>query len=292
MATWILCFKDIFATGGEDTGGCPLALFKCEREREKPLFQTVDGKLCENMGPVWHYGYRPPQLAICQIYGGKILHFFLFRGRHGKLMLRCQICIHAFLKMPKKKTERSTTLGGEERGPVWQPHQRAALFWSHTALLLSGGWLITLTLNCGGVDLCVTQLLLVCFEMSEFEVNHEMRQHWRYCNEETPWQLRGQIRGKVSVCRAWNALPNNVEHKLKLSSRLPAWQQPHSLFLINYSWCKPVNFSISLCIVSFFRRGGGGDWIQWHSFSFECFQKSAQSFFTKARFKSICLPFH
>ena len=24
----------------------------------------------------------------------------------------------------------------------------------------------------------------------------------------------GQIRGQVSVCRAWNALPNNVEHKV------------------------------------------------------------------------------
>ena len=27
--------------------------------------------------------------------------------------------------------------------------------------------------------------------------------------------LRGQIRGQVSVCRAWNALPNNVEHKVE-----------------------------------------------------------------------------
>ena len=27
--------------------------------------------------------------------------------------------------------------------------------------------------------------------------------------------LAGQIRGQVSVCRAWNALPNNVEHKVE-----------------------------------------------------------------------------
>ena len=27
--------------------------------------------------------------------------------------------------------------------------------------------------------------------------------------------LRGQIRGHVSVCAAWNALPNNVEHKVE-----------------------------------------------------------------------------
>ena len=29
--------------------------------------------------------------------------------------------------------------------------------------------------------------------------------------------LAGQIRGQVSVCRAWNALPNNVEHKVEAS---------------------------------------------------------------------------
>ena len=27
--------------------------------------------------------------------------------------------------------------------------------------------------------------------------------------------LAGQIRGQMSVCRAWNALPNNVEHKVE-----------------------------------------------------------------------------
>ena len=27
--------------------------------------------------------------------------------------------------------------------------------------------------------------------------------------------LAGQIRGQVSVCRAWNALPNNVEHNVE-----------------------------------------------------------------------------
>ena len=27
--------------------------------------------------------------------------------------------------------------------------------------------------------------------------------------------VAGQIRGQVSVCRAWNALPNNVEHKVE-----------------------------------------------------------------------------
>ena len=27
--------------------------------------------------------------------------------------------------------------------------------------------------------------------------------------------LAGQIRGQVSVCRSWNALPNNVEHKVE-----------------------------------------------------------------------------
>ena len=27
--------------------------------------------------------------------------------------------------------------------------------------------------------------------------------------------LLGQIRGQVNVCRAWNALPNNVEHKVE-----------------------------------------------------------------------------
>ena len=69
----------------------------------------------------------------------------------------------------------------EERGPVWQlinvlPFSGHTL---HCCFLVGGSQVVatTLTLNCGGVDLCVTQLLLVCFEMSEFEVNHEMRQH-------------------------------------------------------------------------------------------------------------------
>ena len=30
-----------------------------------------------------------------------------------------------------------------------------------------------------------------------------------------PVSLADQIRGQVSVCRAWNALPNNVEHKVE-----------------------------------------------------------------------------
>ena len=32
---------------------------------------------------------------------------------------------------------------------------------------------------------------------------------------DTMWGLAGQIRGQMSVCRAWNALPNNVEYKVE-----------------------------------------------------------------------------
>ena len=63
-------------------------------------------------------------------------------GPRGKLMLRCQICIHAFLKMAEKRG-RSTTLGGGrlERDPFGNssaccpfldPHCTAMIFHSAT----------------------------------------------------------------------------------------------------------------------------------------------------------------
>ena len=47
-----------------------------------------------------------------------------------------------------------------------------------------------------------------------------------YCDTQ---DLAGQIRGQVSVCRAWNALPNNVEHKVEAIMepfRSPAGDRP------------------------------------------------------------------
>ena len=99
----------------------------------------------------------------------------------GKLMLRCQFCIHAHLKMPKK-VERSLTLGDfgwweGERGVETRlaTHQRAALFWSHTAIIFH--CLVVYNLNTTAMKLycsplCFTigpqeALILIFFESFE-----------------------------------------------------------------------------------------------------------------------------
>ena len=43
----------------------------------------------------------------------------------------------------------------------------------------------------------------------------EMILKWKYDIDKYTVVLAGQIRGQVSVCRSWNALPNNVEHKVE-----------------------------------------------------------------------------
>ena len=58
------------------------------------------------------------------------------------------------------------------------------------------------------------------------------------------WQsfeaLAGQIRGQMSVCRAWNALPNNVEHKVEAIMepfRSPAGDRTWVIWGARYCHC-------------------------------------------------------
>ena len=61
----------------------------------------------------------------------------------------------------------------------------------------------------------------ICLVAIKSEIHAEMLldvlwQLYRFpCDWLTSWLLAGQIRGQVSVCRAWNKLPNNVEHKVE-----------------------------------------------------------------------------
>ena len=60
--------------------------------------------------------------------------------------------------------------------------------------------------------------------------------------------LAGQISGQVSVCRAWNALPNNVEHKVE--AIVEPFRSPYYIiYYISYLSCfffSELNFDFGM----------------------------------------------
>ena len=127
----------------------------------------------------------------------------------GKLMLRCQFCIHAHLKMPEKM-EGSLTLGdfgcweGERGGETrLATHQRAALFWSHTAIIFHclywSPFLVVQNLNTTAMKLHRSPVCSTIAPQEAYNVDFFWNQCWKlnviwdeveeqYCNEETFWQ--------------------------------------------------------------------------------------------------------
>ena len=125
----------VSATVDEDTGGCPLQTYR------RATFSNCQQKI------MWKYGISmtlwlsPSSMGNLPDLWWENSTFPNMQLPRGKLMLRCQFCIHAHLKMPEKM-EGSLTLGdfgcweGERGGKTrLATHQRAALFWSYTAII-------------------------------------------------------------------------------------------------------------------------------------------------------------
>ena len=125
----------VSATVDEDTGGCPLQT--CRRA----TFSNCQRKIMWKCGISVTLWLSPSSMGNLPDLWWENSTFPNMQLPRGKLMLRCQFCIHAHLKMPKKM-EGSLTLGdfgcweGERGGETrLATHQCAALFWSHTAII-------------------------------------------------------------------------------------------------------------------------------------------------------------